>query len=492
MTRNRILFITNAELGQANVQLAVIQELLAKTDDYDLHLASFGGLSQAIESLNQTTTPQRAVTFHELKGPTWKEALFERPEHKWKETCALAPTWRNASRLAPMMTRIVAPWSRDELVDLVLQTEKVVKDVDASLVIVDNLFTPAITVCYNLNPKWSVLSPNSYREFLLGYQTEFERMYQHPPCASLLPYPVPFYLRPAAWYIQKQYMKLVKDEWVIGHAMNMQEKINKPYSDWGRVSYDPPKGLKIILPSNSHNDFPFSVVPDHIVSCGPIVRVAKPVEETDPDLAAWLKRRPTVFINLGSHVIYDKDATSELTAAVHSLLDEAKKAKQEIQVLWKMNKSAGGHEGGQKSAVSSAMNGHAENDRIRIVDWLETEPISILRSENVICSVNHGGANSYFEAISAGVAQVVLPVWFDTYDFARRVDYLGIGKIGNRQHAPSLSKDELAPVLRQVVLGREAERIRERAAVIAKACQAGGEGREIATQAILELLADGE
>lgn len=87
---------------------------------------------------------------------------------------------------------------------------------------------------------------------------------------------------------------------------------------------------------------------------------------------------------------------------------------------------------------------------------------------------------------------MVLPVWFDTYDFARRVDYLGIGRIGNRQHAPSLSKDELAPVLRQVVLGREAERIRERAAVIAKACQAGGDGREIATQAILELLADGE
>lgn len=91
---------------------------------------------------------------------------------------------------------------------------------------------------------------------------------------------------------------------------------------------------------------------------------------------------------------------------------------------------------------------------------------------------------------SAGVTQVVLPVWFDTYDFARRVDYLGIGLIGNRRNAPKCARSELGPVLIRAVFGTEARRMRNTAAAIAKSCRATGGGREIAAQAILELLSN--
>ena len=72
-----------------------------------------------------------------------------------------------------------------------------------------------------------------------------------------------------------------------------------------------------------------------------------------------------------------------------------------------------------------------DSERIKIVSWLEAEPGAILRHPSVICSVHHGGANSFLKpcrescCISSiflgfglrydtrvGIPQVP-PVWFD-------------------------------------------------------------------------------
>lgn len=192
-------------------------------------------------------------------------------------------------------------------------------------------------------------------------------------------------------------MKNAHSPWVIAHARHIRAKIQREYSDWGRVCFDPPKGLKIILPSNAAVDFPFSVVPSHIVSCGPIVRPAPPVEEVDPDLAAWLKRRPTVYVNLGTHASYDDDTAAQLAGALRVLLVEGKKKGEELQVLWKLKKQEEDKQPGFTTLL--ALIGPEWKDHVRIVEWLHAEPISILESGSVICSVNHGGANSYFEAV---------------------------------------------------------------------------------------------
>lgn len=62
-----------------------------------------------------------------------------------------------------------------------MEVKGVVNTVNADLVIVDNLFTPGITVCYNVETRWCVLSPNTYREFILGYQPRYENFWKHPP-----------------------------------------------------------------------------------------------------------------------------------------------------------------------------------------------------------------------------------------------------------------------------------------------------------------------
>ncbi|KAJ3488218.1 hypothetical protein NLG97_g6237 [Lecanicillium saksenae] len=461
MDKKRLLFLTNAELGQANVHIAVIEWFQKYKPEVELHLCSFASLRSMVTAAGDTRDPAlSSVTFHEISGPTWKECLFHRPEHKWQETCALPPTARMASRAASVMPRVALPWNGEELTDLTLQVKDIVDSVDPDLIIVDNLFTPAVTVCYNVETPWT---------------------------SSFIPYPVPFYMLPIAFYHQRQWRSCPPSTWVHENAVHLWEKTKIYYSDWGRISYDPPKNLKIFLPSSSFVDFPFSNVPDHIVSCGPIVRSAAPIEEHDPSLASWLRRQPTVYINLGTHVMYDDDTNWQLAGAIKSLLEEATARKMDVQVLWKVNRDKGKNTSDFSDLYQSigCING---DDRVLIVDWLLPEPMSVLRSGSVVCSVNHGGANSYFEAVSAGVPQIVLPVWFDTYDFARRVEYFGIGKIGNYGSAPKCAKEELAHILAQVVLGDSAKKMREKAAMMAAECAVNGSGCEMAARGILNLV----
>jgi UDP:flavonoid glycosyltransferase YjiC (YdhE family) len=83
------------------------------------------------------------------------------------------------------------------------------------------------------------------------------------------------------------------------------------------------------------------------------------------------------------------------------------------------------------------------------------------------------------------VPQVVLPVWADTYDYAWRVEYLGIGRYGSRKASPKYTADELGPVLLDVLLGRESQNMRSKAQELASACATLGEGRDTAAKGIL-------
>jgi UDP:flavonoid glycosyltransferase YjiC (YdhE family) len=88
---------------------------------------------------------------------------------------------------------------------------------------------------------------------------------------------------------------------------------------------------------------------------------------------------------------------------------------------------------------------------------------------------------------SAGVPQVVLPVWIDTYDFAIRVEYLGIGIWGNRVSAPYAEGLELSQALVQVVDGDDSAAMLAKAKQIAVPFQ-NRPGRHVAYEKVVEIL----
>jgi UDP:flavonoid glycosyltransferase YjiC (YdhE family) len=89
---------------------------------------------------------------------------------------------------------------------------------------------------------------------------------------------------------------------------------------------------------------------------------------------------------------------------------------------------------------------------------------------------------------SVGVPQVVLPCWLDTFDFASRVEYLGIGVYGSRKSSPGVEAVELSGALMRVMGGgEEAARMEARAKELAEITRKVG-GRVKACEKIVEIL----
>jgi UDP:flavonoid glycosyltransferase YjiC (YdhE family) len=89
---------------------------------------------------------------------------------------------------------------------------------------------------------------------------------------------------------------------------------------------------------------------------------------------------------------------------------------------------------------------------------------------------------------SVGVPQVVLPCWMDTFDFANRVEYLGIGVYGSRNTSPRIEADELSRALMRVMGdGKEAALMKAKAKELAEVTGKVG-GRVRACEKIIEIL----
>lgn len=139
-------------------------------------------------------------------------------------------------------------------------------------------------------------------------------------------------------------------------------------------------------------DLPMTI-PSNVHNCGPILTASPSLETTDPDLLEWLTKRPTVLVALGTHFEAYSETVKEQARGLQILMQKCP----DIQVLWKLKREESSEKAGNQS-LDDIIGAELKNDRIRIYSWLKADPVSILASGHVICSVHHGGANSYFEA----------------------------------------------------------------------------------------------
>ncbi|WYZ36522.1 hypothetical protein EsH8_II_000028 [Colletotrichum jinshuiense] len=509
--KKKILFLCNRDYGQANVVLSATYALLQISPDVEVHIGSQAGIdSQMRRFVEQCTNipgapTGSAVKIHHLPGLSHYDAL-DRPGNpsipSWLTTPGLINTTRNLLDIPGL----VLPWSPEEFIEIYRSIETLVQEVKPDVTIAETFFAPAITFCQQAKINWACLAPNTIKEFALPLQPKLQILWKYPIGQSSLPYPVPFHMIPAnifynlvvayALLTDKRYERLSAClEKHIGPNIKIMT-----FMELGFMKA-PPDDLQVLVANSPDIDLPFETLPSYITPCGPITRAAPNIETEDPELASWLGRGPTVYINLGTHHFYDLALATEFAHAIKSLLDAAQESStssedQGLQVLWKMPRKLGDGEDQAESSESwlqfrKIMSPYVERDRVRIMNWFTAEPKSILESGHVVCSVNHGGSNSFHEAICTGIPQVVLPGWGDCYDFGIRAEFLGIGKWGNQRAKPYWERHELVESLNEVVLGPNAHGIQERAAAIAKRHPEGA-GREKAAREILKLLDRGK
>lgn len=163
---------------------------------------------------------------------------------------------------------------------------------------------------------------------------------------------------------------------------------------------DRPKKLSIIVSTLPELDFP-SVRPEHIYPCGPITLATSSIEESDPELKNWLAKGSTVYINLGSIYLLAENQALQLAKALREVLDYVThdQTGMRMQVLWKLKKQGDYATIVPGCKMYDILGPEIEADQVRVIDWLLAEPLTILQTESILCSVHHGGANSYNEAV---------------------------------------------------------------------------------------------
>ncbi len=168
----------------------------------------------------------------------------------------------------------------------------------------------------------------------------------------------------------------------------------------GDLSYQRPPGLKVLVSSRAESDLPLENIPADLITCGPISRAAPKLSDVDEELAQWLAQGPTVFINLGSLANSSEEDSLQMALSVRVLLEQSvgNAAKENLQILWKLKKE-GDYSTDKGSRIYAILGRELEAGSVRITPWVNAEPGSILATGNVICLVNHGGANSYGEAV---------------------------------------------------------------------------------------------
>lgn len=156
LSNNKVLLISNAERGQANVFIATSQSLLKHHPGIDIHFASFPELPAAVGAVSSS------ITFHPLNGSSYLDSLI-------REGFRIAdlphpPGAFGAVRALSSAPTLFVPWNGPEYVTVFNDILKVIGQVDPGLVVVDLLLPPAHDAVRELDMTYAVMAPNSIKD----------------------------------------------------------------------------------------------------------------------------------------------------------------------------------------------------------------------------------------------------------------------------------------------------------------------------------------
>ncbi|KAI3542384.1 hypothetical protein CABS01_15216 [Colletotrichum abscissum] len=475
---NTVLFVTNVEHGLSNVHVATVYSLLERHPEIIVHFASWPKIEPKIARISAhariKSPSSRPAIFHQLPAPKSSDASGFNFTPNWIRP----PGIQGLKGLNDDMAMFVSRWTGEDHLMIHNHVQKLIRDIDPAVVVLDMFHRPGMDATRGDNRLHAILSPNVLADVFGGAQPWLRGFWQFPALGSGHDFPVPWRDIPSniyqmgsfAWAMLFNPELVEKRKFLASH--NLEDPI-------GFFTIHQPGNGVFISQDTAAASIPLSSVPANVTTTGPIVILVASAAEQDIDLTLWLRRAPTVLINLGSLFEYDADRASSMAGALEAVLRRTS-----VQVLWKMNTRLDDKE--WRPLVEEFI----ANDRLRVLKWLTVDPAALLETGDIIASVHHGGANCYHEALATGVPHLILATWLDLYNYAARVEQVGIGIWGNRKSAPGFSLDELSEaLLRLVDGGPESVAKRDNARAIQQTLRRPG--RDIAAEEIARLAARG-
>ena len=163
--QRKLLFITNSELGQSNIFLAVIQELLL-SHAVSIYITSYPDLQPRIHELQAALlAAQRKnsnLTFRALSGLSMKEAFHSHGDAM--SSIAHPPGLNGGVKAFRHVLEILMPWSRSEYHQSCLECADIIKDVDPDVIVLDSLLSQAMDACTLVGRRYCLLVPLGLNE----------------------------------------------------------------------------------------------------------------------------------------------------------------------------------------------------------------------------------------------------------------------------------------------------------------------------------------
>lgn len=132
-------------------------------------------------------------------------------------------------------------------------------------------------------------------------------------------------------------------------------------------------------------EFPITI-PPNLGLYGPVTLESTPLSRED-ELSKWLDGGRTIMMSMGTHFNYSEAQVRSVLRGFILAISSTD------QVFWKLH---------NKTKFQHVLDEELENvlvrERFRIVNWIDADPGEVMRHDNVVAYVHHGGANSYYEA----------------------------------------------------------------------------------------------
>ncbi|KAF7979344.1 hypothetical protein HWV62_42771 [Athelia sp. TMB] len=471
-----ILVFTYPEAGQATTILSLVSELLSRPDPLTITVASFAELAPRVARLQPQVQPGSALHFRAIVGVSEMDAIWRSglpPDGNQH------PPLTRSSYAFELIPLLLCPWTDAEFEETTESCKSALRDMKPDVIVMDMVFHQAIDACTALGAKYIVNTCMPPLGTALAAQPHARAFWYYPSsvapapfppnsnpkltCApfptpsggSGIPFPVPWTQIPTNIWLTLRWAYTFLTDARAKKASGFRFRPDVPYLC---------QGLREL-------EYPLAVPPNMTLT-GPLLAPPPPLDAAG-ELGAWLGRGETVLFMMGTHYAFTEElARTALAGILAGVRGRA------VQVLWKLP----AHERFAGVIAETLRKFDCAPDAVRAASWLDAEITSILSHPNLTCFIHHGGANSYFESAYCGVPQIILPQWFDLYDNATRVAYLGIGACGSARTAPGLSTSELAEAVARVT---GTPSYRERAEALGRVCRAKG-GRARAAEFVLE------
>lgn len=172
--KQTILFMTSPEHGQSNVALAVAGEFV-KHGDFEVHIASFKGLSTRIQELNSKADYDQVIHFHAIAGSSLTE-ITARKTTQLAHLPGLAGTLDGCDKI----NYSVLGWKPEEYLRSYRSCLEILKEVDPVVVVADPLLHLGLDAARSLRMRIVVLWPVPLKDVVITVQPKAGILWKYP------------------------------------------------------------------------------------------------------------------------------------------------------------------------------------------------------------------------------------------------------------------------------------------------------------------------